>query len=62
MDIVSVVFALAFYGATALMSYGLYAKIRQYLRTPAPLKIPTTPAPLTRLGVVQRFIREIVLF
>jgi len=37
-------------------------KIRQYWKTPAPLKIPTTPAPVTQTGVVFRMAREVVLF
>lgn len=37
-------------------------KIRQYWITPAPLKIPTTPAPVTQTGVVLRMAREVVLF
>jgi len=37
-------------------------RIRQYAGTPAPLKIPTTPAPTTRGGVVLRLVREVVLF
>ncbi len=37
-------------------------RIRQYAGTPAPLKIPTTPAPTTRGGVVLRLAREVVLF
>ncbi len=41
---------------------GLIAKIRVYLRTPAPLKIPTTPAPTTTTGVALRLGREVVLF
>ncbi|MCR4297315.1 MAG: respiratory nitrate reductase subunit gamma, partial [Gallionella sp.] len=31
-------------------------------RTPAPLKIPTTPAPITKAGVVLHMAREVVLF
>jgi nitrate reductase gamma subunit len=41
---------------------GLAYRIRDYARTPAPLKIPTTPAPITRSGVALRMVREIVLF
>lgn len=37
-------------------------KIRQYWKTPAPLKIPTTPAPITQTGVVFRMAREVMLF
>ncbi|MBT6273576.1 MAG: nitrate reductase [Chromatiales bacterium] len=62
MDTTTVLFALAFYAASFALLVGLGAKIRQYLRTPAPLKIPTTPAPTTRRGVVARMAREVFLF
>jgi len=58
----SVLFALLFYAATILLVVALAARIVDYARTPAPLKIPTTPAPLTRGGVVLRMAREVVLF
>jgi nitrate reductase gamma subunit len=41
---------------------GVLYKIFVYARTPQPLKIPTTPAPTTRLGVLARIIREITVF
>ena len=41
---------------------GLVVKINRYARTPAPLKIPTTPAPTTTGGVVLRMAREVALF
>ena len=56
------VFALVFYGATILFVVGVGAKIRRYARTPAPLKIPTTPAPKTSSGVWWRMFREVVFF
>jgi nitrate reductase gamma subunit len=62
MMFLSVVYALLFYFATAVLVFGLAYKIRQYWRTPAPLKIPTTPAPTTRSGVVFRMAREVTLF
>jgi nitrate reductase gamma subunit len=37
-------------------------KIRRYAGTPAPLKIPTTPAPTTTTGVALRLTREVVFF
>ena len=40
----TIVYALLFYAATAILVVGLASKIRQYAKTPAPLKIPTTPA------------------
>lgn len=55
-------FALLFYVATLILVIGVAARIRRYARTPAPLKIPTTPAPKTRGGVVLRMAREVVLF
>ena len=58
----TVVFALLFYAATAILIGGLAYKIVQYAKTPAPLKIPTMPAPLSRRGVALRMAREIVLF
>lgn len=62
MSPITVIFALLFYAATALLVVGLGAKIRQYWRTPAPLKIPTTPAPVRKSGVFWRMAREVVLF
>jgi len=58
----SVFFALLFYAATAVLVVGLIARIADYARTPAPLKIPTTPAPVTGGGVVLRMLREVVFF
>ena len=45
-----------------MLVVGLALKIRGYARTPAPLKIPTTPAPTTTGGVALRLAREVVLF
>jgi nitrate reductase gamma subunit len=58
----SVVYALLFIGANLVLILGLAWKIVQYARTPAPLKIPTTPAPVTQTGVVLRMFREVVFF
>ncbi|MGO8756398.1 MAG: respiratory nitrate reductase subunit gamma [Gallionellaceae bacterium] len=58
----SALFALLFYFAVAVMVLGLGYKIYDFSRTPAPLKIPTTPAPTTTGGVVLRMAREVVLF
>jgi len=44
------------------MVTGLAYKIRQFWTTPAPLKIPVMPAPLTRRGVVFRLAREVIYF
>ncbi len=58
----STLYALLFYAATAFLVVGLALRIRKYARTPAPLKIPTTPAPTTRSGVVLRMFREVAFF
>lgn len=55
-------YAILFYVATLVLVGGLGYKIYQYFKTPAPLKIPTTPAPTTLNGVRLRMIREVVLF
>jgi nitrate reductase gamma subunit len=62
MSFLTITYALLFYAATALLVAGLARKIMQYAKTPAPLKIPTTPAPVTRTGVVMRMFRELVFF
>ncbi len=51
-----------FYLALTLLVVGLSRKIRQYAITPAPLKIPIAPTPLTKTGVVLKMIREITVF
>lgn len=56
------IYALVFYFATAILVGGLVYRISRYARTPAPLKIPTTPAPTTQGGVVLRMLREVTLF
>ena len=62
MSAASILFAVLFYAATVLLVAGLAARIVDYARTPSPLKIPTTPAPVTRGGVALRMAREVVLF
>jgi nitrate reductase gamma subunit len=62
MSFLTVVYASIFYVAALVLVAGLAAKIVQYARTPAPLKIPTTPAPVTQTGVVLRMAREVVFF
>jgi len=51
-----------FYVATVILIVGLALRIKKYAQTPAPLKIPTMPAPLTEAGVVMRMTREVVFF
>ena len=62
MNAPTILFAVLFYLAAALMTIGLALRMLRYARTPAPLKIPTTPAPTTATGVVLRMAREVVLF
>lgn len=62
MSFVTILYAGLFYAATAMLVGGLAYRIYDYARTPAPLNIPTTPAPQTQAGVVMRLLREVVVF
>ena len=58
----NLLFALLFYASTLILLGGIAYKVYDYARTPAPLKIPTTPAPTTTGGVALRLTREVVFF
>ncbi|GAB4361302.1 MAG: sulfate reduction electron transfer complex DsrMKJOP subunit DsrM [Gammaproteobacteria bacterium] len=62
MAFLDIVYSLSFYAATAVFVIGLAYRITVYTRTPAPLKIPTTPAPINKQGVVLRLFREVAFF
>jgi nitrate reductase gamma subunit len=62
MSMLAVGYAVLLYAAAAFLVLGVGAKIVAYARTPAPLKIPTTPAPTTTGGVALRMTREVVFF
>ena len=62
MSTLSIFYVVLFYAATVLLVVGVARKMLQYTRSPAPLKIPTTPAPMTTSGVAYRMAREVVLF
>lgn len=62
MDAASLALTFLYYGAALVLVLGLALRIRRYAAVPAPLKIPTTPAPTSRTGVVLRMIRELTLF
>jgi len=62
MSAVTVLYALLFYAATAILAVGVARKIFIFARTPQPLKIPTTPAPTTRTGVAWRMLKEVTVF
>jgi len=62
MSFLTIAFAALFYAATILLVVGLARRIHMFWKTPAPLKIPTTPAPTTQSGVVLRMFREVVFF
>lgn len=59
---VGTLLAILLYLATLLFVVGLLYRISVYSRTPAPLKIPTTPAPVNAGGVVLRMTREVLFF
>ena len=55
-------YVILFYAATIIFIGGLAVKIKQYATTVVPLKIPTTPAPTTKKGVILRMLREVFFF
>lgn len=62
MDVLGITYGILFWVATIILVVGVGNKIRLYWKTPAPLKIPTMPAPRTQGGVVFRMLREVFLF
>ena len=62
MSTITIIYALLLYAATFTLVAGLAYRINRYARVPAPLKIPTTPAPTNVPGVVLRMLGEVVLF
>ncbi len=55
-------YAILLYVATLIFVLGLAYRIYEYAKVPAPLKIPTMPAPLSRSGVLLRLLGEVILF
>lgn len=62
MTFVSILYGLLFWAATLILVIGVAQRIYLYAKVPAPLKIPTTPAPVTKSGVVWRMAREVLFF
>ena len=62
MPFLTIFFTILFYFAGVVMFAGLAWRVWVYSTTPAPLKIPTTPAPVTRTGVAFRLLREVTIF
>ena len=58
----STLYAVLFYVATILLIVGTGMKVLKYARTPAPLKIPVSPAPRTKKGVWFRMFKEVAFF
>jgi len=63
MDVaITYIYAVLFYLASLILLAGLAWKIARFALTPAPLKIPVTPAPVTWVGVPVRLGQEIIFF
>ncbi len=58
----TVLFVILGYAAIAIFLIGVLAKVWKYGSTPAPLKIPQTPAPVNAAGVPRRVLSEVVFF
>lgn len=61
-QLMGTVLSIVLYFSAVIFVVGLLRRIVRYASIPAPLKIPTTPAPTTRRGVALRLAREVVLF
>ena len=62
MSFVTIFYGISFYVATLILFIGVAYRIYEYATIPAPLKIPTPPAPKTKSGVEIRLFREVVFF
>lgn len=62
MSFLTIFFTLLFYVATLILVGGLAYRIWVYTKTPAPLKIVVTPAPITTGGVAFRMFHEVTIF
>ena len=58
MSFVTILYAAMFYFAAAILFIGLAYRVYEYARIPAPLKIPTPPAPMTQKGVAIRILEK----
>lgn len=58
----STVFIILFYVATAILIAGIAYRMWTYNKTPTPYKIPLMPAPMTKKGVAGRLAKEVLLF
>jgi nitrate reductase gamma subunit len=62
MSLLTIAYTILFYFATATIVAGLVYHVRLYVSTPTPLRIPTTPAPISLGGMVRRMFFEVTLF
>nr|VFK13547.1 MAG: Nitrate reductase gamma subunit [Candidatus Kentron sp. LFY] len=62
MSLLTYIYVSLFYVAGLIFISGLFYRIFEYVKVPGPLKIPTTPAPLNRGGVVLRFCWDVMFF
>lgn len=62
MAFLTFIISIILYLSAAILIAGLGYRVYIYAKTPAPLKIPTMPAPLTVNGVRLRMIKEVVFF
>ena len=60
MSFVTIFYGISFYVATLILFVGIAYRIYEYSTIPAPLKIPTTPAPKTKPLLAVRLFRKVV--
>ncbi len=62
MSTLTVLYAILFYVAALILAGGLAWRVWSWFKTPAPLKVFLSPAPLESTGAACRVMREVVLF
>ncbi len=62
MNGLSVFFVIFAYAAILIFIVGILGNVWKYATTPAPLKIPLNPSPVTDAGVVRRMSADVLLF
>lgn len=62
MDLIGLIVNIAVYSSALIFVTGAALRFTNWLSVPNPLKIPTTPAPVTKTGTLLRVLAEVLLF
>ncbi|MCE5312643.1 MAG: respiratory nitrate reductase subunit gamma [Nitrospiraceae bacterium] len=62
MDIIGLIVNVVAYASALIFVTGIAVRFNNWLSVPNPLKIPTTPAPVTKTGTLIRVLSEVFVF